>query len=211
MIGGQGQACFVTGEAGFGKTSLATEFARRAQQQHADLLVVIGDCNAHTGISDPYLPFRELMSMLLGDTEDRIAQGMTTEENAGRLEGFLGVSKRVLADLGPDLVDIFLPGVGLAARAGAMVVGDRGASKQRSAAFAGSAAALAMSDSMSGKEQSRIFEQVTTVLTSLAEQKPLILILDDLHWVDDSSASLLFHLARRIQGSSVARNGNRSV
>jgi tetratricopeptide (TPR) repeat protein len=203
MIGGQGQACFVTGEAGYGKTSLATEFARRAQQQHADLLVVIGDCNAHTGISDPYLPFRELLSMLLGDTEDRVAQGMTTEENAGRLEGFLGVSKRVLADLGPDLVDIFLPGVGLAARAGAMVVGDRGASKQRSAAFAGSAAALAMTDSASGKEQSRIFEQVTTVLTSLAEQKPLMLILDDLHWVDDSSASLLFHLARRIQGSRI--------
>jgi tetratricopeptide (TPR) repeat protein len=203
MIGGEGQACFVTGEAGFGKTSLATEFARRAQQQHANLLVVIGDCNAHTGISDPYLPFRELLSMLLGDTEDRVAQGMTTEENAGRLEGFLGVSKRVLADLGPDLVDIFLPGVGLAARAGAMVVGDRGASKQRSAAFAGSAAALAMTDSASGKEQSRIFEQVTTVLTSLAEQKPLILILDDLHWVDESSASLLFHLARRIQGSRI--------
>ena len=33
MIGGQGQACFVTGEAGFGKTSLATEFARRAQRK----------------------------------------------------------------------------------------------------------------------------------------------------------------------------------
>ncbi len=103
MIGGQGQTCFVTGEAGFAKTSLATEFARRAQRARSDLLVVIGDCNAHTGIGDPYLPFRELLSMLLGDTEERVAQGMTTKENAGRLEGFLGVSKRVLADLGPDL------------------------------------------------------------------------------------------------------------
>ena len=28
MIEGQGQVCFVTGEAGFGKTSLATEFAQ---------------------------------------------------------------------------------------------------------------------------------------------------------------------------------------
>jgi tetratricopeptide (TPR) repeat protein len=203
MIGGQGQVCFVTGEAGFGKTCLATEFARRAQEQHADLLVVIGDCNAHTGISDPYLPFRELLAMLLGDTDDRVAQGMTTEENAGRLEGFLGVSKRVLADLGPDLIDIFLPGVGLAARAGALVVGEKGAGKQRRAAFAGSSAALAAAEQVSANEQSRIFEQVTSVLMSLAEQKPLILILDDLHWVDDSSASLLFHLARRIQGSRI--------
>jgi tetratricopeptide (TPR) repeat protein len=203
MIEGQGQVCFVTGEAGFGKTSLATEFARRAQKRHQDLLVVIGDCNAHTGISDPYLPFRELLSMLMGDTDDRVAQGMTTEENAGRLQGFLGVSKRILSDVGPDLIDIFLPGVGLATRAGAMVVGDKEARRRRSAAFAGSTAALAMADSVVGSEQSRIFEQVTSVLTSLGEEKPLVLILDDLHWIDDSSASLLFHLARRIEGSRI--------
>ena len=30
---GRGRVCFVTGEAGFGKTSLTLEFARRAQQQ----------------------------------------------------------------------------------------------------------------------------------------------------------------------------------
>lgn len=203
VIEGRGQVCFVTGEAGFGKTSLATEFARRAQQRHKDLLVVIGDCNAHTGISDPYLPFRELLSMLMGDTDDRVAQGMTTEENAGRLQGFLGVSKRIVADVGPDLIDIFLPGVGLATRAGALVVGDKSARKKRNAGFASSAAALAMADAGAGSEQSRIFEQVTSVLTSLAEQKPLLLILDDLHWVDDSSASLLFHLARRIEGSPI--------
>jgi tetratricopeptide (TPR) repeat protein len=203
MIEGQGQVCFVTAEAGFGKTSLATEFARRAQQRHEDLLVVIGDCNAHTGISDPYLPFRELLSMLMGDTEDRVAQGMTTEENAGRLEGFLGVSKRILADVGPDLIDIFLPGIGIATRASAMVVGDKKVRRRRSDSFAGSAAAMAMADSGVSSEQSRIFEQVTSVLTSLAEKKPLLLILDDLHWVDDSSASLLFHLARRIEGSRI--------
>jgi predicted ATPase len=203
MIEGQGQVCFVTAEAGFGKTSLATEFARRAQQRHEDLLVVIGDCNAHTGISDPYLPFRELLSMLMGDTDDRVAQGMTTEENAGRLEGFLGVSKRILADVGPDLIDIFLPGIGIATRASAMVVGDKKVRRRRSESFAGSAAAMAMADSGVSSEQNRIFEQITSVLTSLAEKKPLLLILDDLHWVDDSSASLLFHLARRIEGSRI--------
>ena len=203
MIEGQGQVCFITAEAGFGKTSLATEFARRAQQRHEDLLVVIGDCNAHTGISDPYLPFRELLSMLMGDTDERVAQGMTTEENAGRLEGFLGVSKRILADVGPDLIDIFLPGIGLATRASAMVVGDKKERRRRSDSFAGSAAAMAMADSGVSSEQSRIFEQVTSVLTSLAEKKPLLLILDDLHWVDESSASLLFHLARRIEGSRI--------
>ncbi|MFQ5859751.1 MAG: ATP-binding protein [Anaerolineae bacterium] len=53
-LAGHGQVCFVTGEAGAGKTALVTEFARRAQDAHADpstgsgqaLLVAIGDCNA---------------------------------------------------------------------------------------------------------------------------------------------------------------------
>ena len=204
MLAGKGQVCFVTGEAGFGKTCLATEFAHRAQQSHDDLLVVVGDCNAHTGISDPYLPFRELLSMLAGNTDEQLAQGTTTEENAGRLQGFLGVTKRILADVGPDLVDIFLPGVGLATRAGAMVVEDSETRRRRRGAMAAdSAAAITLADSNVGNERSRIFEQITSVLTSLAEQKPLILILDDLHWVDESSASLLFHLARRIEGSRI--------
>ena len=37
----------------------------------------------------------------------------------------------------------------------------------------------------------------------MSEKRPLILILDDLHWIDESSASLLFHLARRIEGSRI--------
>lgn len=202
-VEGKGQVCFVTGEAGYGKTSLTAEFARRAQERHEDLLVVIGDCNAQTGISDPYLPFREVLAMLAGDIDDRVAQGMTTEENASRLRSFLRVSKRIIVDVGPDLIDILLPGAGIATRAGALVAGDREAKRRGGSTIASSGAALSVADASLSSEQSRIFEQVTTVLTSLAEQRPLILILDDLHWVDESSASLLFHLARRIEGSRI--------
>jgi len=202
MIDGQGQVCFVTGEAGYGKTGLTAEFARRAQARDEDLLVVIGDCNAQTGIGDPYLPFREVLSMLAGDIDDRVAQGMTTEENASRLKKFLSVSKKVITDVGPDLIDIFLPGAGIATRAGALVVGDKDKRRQQSSSFGGGAVRSIADPSLSS-EQSRIFEQVTTVLTSLSLQKPLILILDDLQWVDESSASLLFHLARRIEGSRI--------
>ena len=52
-LGSQGQVCFVTGEAGGGKTALVTEFARRAQKRHRDLVAAIGQCDAHTGIGDP--------------------------------------------------------------------------------------------------------------------------------------------------------------
>lgn len=202
-VSGQGQVCFVTGEAGLGKTSLTAEFARRAQQGDEELLVVIGDCNAQTGIGDPYLPFREVLGMLAGDIDDKVAQGMTTEENASRLRKFLRVSKQIIVDVGPDLIDIFIPGAGIATRAGALVAGDRGAQRRRAASLMSGGASQSMADASPGTDQSHIFEQVTTVLVTLARQRPLLLILDDLQWIDESSASLLFHLARRIEGSRI--------
>lgn len=202
-VAGKGQVCFVTGEAGMGKTSLTTEFARRAQQKEQQLLVVIGDCNAQTGIGDPYLPFRELLGMLMGDIDDKFAQGMTTQENVSRLRSFLRVSKRIIVDVGPDLIDIFVPGVGIATRAGALVAGDRSARKHRHAPLMTGGTAQSMADASPGSDQNHIFEQVTTVLVALSKRRPLLLILDDLQWIDESSASLLFHLGRRIEGSRI--------
>ncbi len=103
VLGGRGQVCFVTGEAGFGKTSLATGLpgapsnGTRTCSLSSVTVMPIRASAIHTCRSGKF--FR----MLMGDTDDRIAQGMTTEENAGRLAGFLGVSKRIVADVGPDL------------------------------------------------------------------------------------------------------------
>ena len=65
-LAGHGQACFVAGEAGAGKTALVTEFARRVPDAHTDLIVAIGEFNAQTGIGDPYLPLRDLLCLLTG-------------------------------------------------------------------------------------------------------------------------------------------------
>jgi len=35
----------------------------------------VGECNAQTGIGDPYLPFREVLGLLTGDVEARLARG----------------------------------------------------------------------------------------------------------------------------------------
>ena len=39
----------------------------------------------------------------------------------------------------------------------------------------------------SGLDQNMVFEQYTRFVTTLAEKKPLLLILDDLQWADASS------------------------
>jgi tetratricopeptide (TPR) repeat protein len=46
-------------------------------------------------------------------------------------------------------------------------------------------------------EQQRLFESVVTFFTALSERAPLSLVLEDAHWADNSSLSLLRHLARR--------------
>ncbi len=195
-LAGQLALCFVTGEAGSGKTALVTEFARRAEQSHNDLVFAIGECNAQTGIGDPYLPFREILSLLTGDVERKLAEGAITEENGRRLHAFLRSSGKAVLDYGPALVEIFVPGSELLARVGAKVAKRLGWTdrlnelmRQRRGAAAAQAAGL---------DQSHIFEQYANVLNNLAKDRPLILVLDDLHWVDPASASLLFHLCRRI-------------
>jgi len=82
---GRGRVAFVTGEAGAGKTTLVTEFARRAEKADDALLFLVGNCNAQTGRSDPYLPFREILTLLTGDVEEKVAQGALSAEGAQRL------------------------------------------------------------------------------------------------------------------------------
>jgi tetratricopeptide (TPR) repeat protein len=52
-------------------------------------------------------------------------------------------------------------------------------------------------------EQTDLFEQYVSVLERLAARNPLLITLDDLQWADTGSISLLFHLGRRIEGSSI--------
>jgi predicted ATPase len=108
-LAGSGRVVFITGEAGYGKTVLAQEFARRAQKQHPTLVVVNGNCNAHIGLGDPYLPFREILRLLTGDIEAQWAAGAMSRTYAQRLWQLMPYAAQVLVEAGPELVDIFVP------------------------------------------------------------------------------------------------------
>jgi tetratricopeptide (TPR) repeat protein/transcriptional regulator with XRE-family HTH domain len=196
---GKGGIVFVTGEAGSGKTFLAQEFARQAQEKYPHLVVANGNCNAHTGVGDPYLPFREVLELLTGEIETRWVAGLMSQTYAQRLWDMVPHAVQALTDVGSELVDRFVSGSALVARAEAASPGTSGPLAQLKSLVARHRA----SQSPAHLQQSDLFAQYTRVLQTLARQKPLLLIVDDLQWADVGSIGLLFHLARRLEGHRI--------
>ena len=196
-LAGEAQIGFIIGEAGAGKTTLLHEWVRRAEDAHADLVVATGACNAQTGGGDPYLPFREILALLTGDIESKVAQKEVSSKTAGRLKGLLRASGATLLQFGPDLIGTFIPGASLAARVAAHAAGEMGLTD---------ALKKEAEKNTSGKvelDQGKILEQYASVLQALAKQSPLVLVIDDLQWADNASITLLFHLTRQLAESRI--------
>ena len=198
LAGGAG-VVFITGEAGSGKSTLVHEFTRRRMGEYPNLIAASGYCNAHTGIGDPFLPFREILGSLTGDVEARWAAGSISKEHACRLWNSLPRVLDALVESGPDLLDTFIPTNAVLNRAEACMPGEAGCleklretiRRQRSTTMA------------PGPQQMDLFNQYARVLKAISMQSPLVLVLDDLQWADDGSVNLLFHLVRQLAGSPI--------
>ncbi|MCK5429485.1 MAG: AAA family ATPase, partial [Anaerolineales bacterium] len=196
-LAGEGKVIFVTGGPGRGKTTLINGFAQHAMTTHPDLLAVMGSGNAYTGVGDPYLLFREALSMLTGDVESKWAAGTISHEHARRLWSTCPLTAQSLAEQGADLVGVFVSGKGkeLLSRI-SMAMPNQKALLQALRALADRAGSGDL-------EQKALFEQYTQVLCQIAERHPLLLMLDDLQWADAASINLLFHLGRRLGGNRI--------
>lgn len=192
---GKGQTLFVIGGAGRGKTMLVQEFARRVQAAQPDLIVTSGYCNAHTGLGDPYLPFREALTLLTGDVEAKWAAGLISSAHARRLWELMPVTVPALVKQAPDLVGSFVPAEPLLERAETFAPSNAPWFKQLMT--------IAGHPLGAGLEQRQILAQYTVLLKAIAAQRPLMLILEDLHWVDASSNALLFHLSREVSNDRI--------
>ena len=195
-VASRGGVVFVTGDAGRGKTSLLNEFAQQAQAAHPDLVVASGVCDAYSGTGDAYLPFRDVMAMLMGDAETHWSTGDITRDHALRLWHLLPTTASVIIEQTPELLDVFVSAEFLASRLAAISFNEgRKLLQERLARL--------IHAGRQRQDQDQLFGAYTEFLKMMAKQHPLVWILDDLHWADASSVNLLFHLARRLGQSRI--------
>jgi tetratricopeptide (TPR) repeat protein len=201
--GGQLQLIFIAGEAGAGKTALVEEFIRLREDADPKLITAIGQCNAQTGAGDPYLPFRQVLTFLTTDPEEKkSAAEITKAKNTTRLKEFVHVSSETLIKVGPDLIGIFVPVAGLLTRIATEAALSSGLAHKltkREGKKTGSEP-VKVNPAL---DQEKIFEQFASVLKGLSKDHTLILVLDDLQWADSGSLNLLFHLAHELKDGRI--------
>jgi transcriptional regulator with XRE-family HTH domain/tetratricopeptide (TPR) repeat protein len=198
---GQGRMVFISGEAGRGKSSLLFEFSRLAMDAHPDLMLAGGSSDVYTGEGYPLLPFHDVFRTLVGDFENISIRGIITQILATRLGHAIPIITEILLDYGPHLIDTLVPGGVLEAHLAhsfphhpkntELLLRQQGLRTQRSVSAAQEI------------RQDHLFDEISTTLNALAQRFPLMLALDDLHWIDQSSAALLGHLVMRLKQSPI--------
>ncbi|MGD8622387.1 MAG: ABC transporter substrate-binding protein, partial [Anaerolineales bacterium] len=194
---GAGRVIFVTGGPGRGKTALMEAFGRQATDAHPDLLVAMGSCSAYRGVGDPYQPFRQVLSMLCGDVERAWATGDLSRIAASRLWETMPLTAQAVVESAPDLLDTFVQAQDLSARLSATL-------ESRSSWLESlSHHATRPFHSASDRDKEALFDQYERVLKRLCRDHTMLLLLDDLQWVDSASLDLLFHLGRSVGDHSI--------
>ncbi|MBS3920643.1 MAG: tetratricopeptide repeat protein [Deltaproteobacteria bacterium] len=176
---GNGSVLFIAGEAGAGKTALLEEFLHRIREQYHDVISGSGECNAQVGIADAYLPFKELLWNLVG-SQQNLAKPVGNAKTVSMLV------IKCLYEVAPDIIACFVPFAGIGLKGIQVILGQLGIKPKSSD---GPSTLI---------EQNKVFEQYFRVLTSLSQNSPTVVIIEDLQWSDEASIALLFYLGRRI-------------
>lgn len=171
---GKGQVLFITGEAGAGKSTLIEQARADAAERIPDLLVLHAACSEQFGAGEPHQPFVEAFRDLL----------VEAGEEGSRWAHF----RKLAGELAPAWIAAIPLAGGLIAATVATAVEFR---------RLGSGSAAASSEEA-------LFFQYTELLFAAAAERPILLLLDDLHWADGASVSLLVHIGRRIANERIA-------
>ncbi|MFN8470184.1 MAG: AAA family ATPase [Caldilineaceae bacterium] len=202
-LGGEPMAAFVSGDAGSGKSALLESFAAEAMAAHPDLVVATVRCHPG-GALDPFAPLRRLAELLFGDLDKDIAWRPANRDQVDRLQRATALALAALAEHGPGLIDTLVSAPSVRRRAALRGVDalQRGAPSKLPAPWMAAVTPDTRPESQA-VSQSILFDQLTCTLAAIASQNPLLILLDDLHWVDEATANFLLHIGRELSSSRI--------
>jgi hypothetical protein len=189
---GRGRVGLVRGEEGRGKSTLVSELCRRAAAG-GRFVFAVGSCNTQSGAGDPYLPFRELLSQLAGELLTHETAGEQTQAHVRRVQDLAPLVASAVVNRGPHLVGTFVSGEELLERGREL--------SEPGAEWIARLEKIVKGDAEAGRrdaERGELFDEYTRVVQRIAEQQPLLLLVEDLHWADGGSAALFSHLAKNL-------------
>ncbi len=185
-LAGKPQVYFLIGDAGIGKNTIMREFSTRALAQSATVLVASGQCYSPFG--DAYQPFKEILNMLTGENDALADNDIVGDEGRLRLRNSAATTIAEILAHGPALI-------------GTLANNQKIIDSRNSQARRGRRRQSYEPPSQSQFQSEQLFEQYRSILTAIARQTPLILIIEDLHWADAGTIDLLAYLARRLKHS----------
>lgn len=172
---GQPQIRLIEGTAGLGKTRLVDEFCKRLIDAPLDIVLAQGECSSGTATVEPYLPWRRAFSSAIRAGINKSPQDKRDDYFASALLGSVGKLGGVLIDV-DDLEEWVI------AKA-----------PSRSSDLKRIREAWSPTNTM-GR-----FDEFISIVSLIATEIPIVVVLEDLHWADESSCSLLLHLQRQMR------------
>ncbi len=175
---GEGQVLLISGEPGIGKTRLIHELI--AQERYSNATVLLGECYAEG--STPYAPITQIIQAALNPHPYPPPSANSMDRGGDTLPLSNLFSTGEGQRMGTILADLitFVP-----------ELHDRFPNVQPNPPLEPQA------------EQQRRFDSVAKFFAVLAAHAPLMLIIEDAHWADSATLSLLRHIARRLRQARV--------
>jgi tetratricopeptide (TPR) repeat protein len=190
---GQPGIAFVSAVAGTGKTRLIEQISEEAVLAFKGLIVAWGECTVRTPIADSRYPIRQVLDVLTGGVRSAGSRQLVSAENQIRLLANAPRAIRALVETSAGLIDHLISAQALSERERELALDPD---------LRDALARIRQVPSSIRGDAPGLEEDVFRLLVACAATAPLILVLEDLHWADEGTCATIFHLLRRLHGSS---------
>ncbi|HVW42725.1 MAG TPA: AAA family ATPase [Amycolatopsis sp.] len=172
-LDGQGGYGFIVGEPGSGKSTLAFKALRKVMEERPDCVTAVARVDVVSGAHTSYGPFKTILEqcLLAGGSDDQRP---------------IDIAAETLRGWGIRRLGFLSSFTGMA-------------TAELQALLASPAPGEPIDETGPTVDQGSLFDLYVKILCNIADRTPLVIVLDDLHWADDSSLLLLEWLMRAVE------------